>query len=156
MRPTRRRAGTGGAGGQTVQASTGTAIHTALCTRASSSTPIIIQVSGTINHGNTTKVSGDSCNTTADKIELKEISNVTIVRERNAKSTALVEREAALTKAREQEALAHQQEALAQRRFYAAQINLAYHAWEDGDVGRVADLLESQRPPPGVMIQSVG
>ena len=70
---------TGGAGGPTVQASTGTAIHTALCTRASSSSPIIIQVSGTINHGNTTKVSGDSCNTAADKIELKEISNVTII-----------------------------------------------------------------------------
>ncbi len=70
---------TGGAGGQTVTASTGTAIHTALCNRASSSTPIIIQVSGTINHGNTTKVSGDSCNTAADKIELKEISNVTII-----------------------------------------------------------------------------
>jgi pectate lyase len=70
---------TGGAGGQTVRATTGTAIHTALCTRASSSTPIIIEVSGTINHGNTTKVSGDSCNTAADKIELKEISNVTII-----------------------------------------------------------------------------
>jgi pectate lyase len=70
---------TGGAGGQVVTASTGTAIHTALCNRASSSTPIIIQVSGTINHGNTTKVSGDSCNTAADKIELKEISNVTII-----------------------------------------------------------------------------
>ena len=41
--------------------------------------PIIIQVSGTINHGNTTKVSGGSCNTAADKIELKEISNVTII-----------------------------------------------------------------------------
>ena len=49
---------TGGAGGQTVRATTGTAIHTALCSRASSSTPIIIQVEGTINHGNTTKVSG--------------------------------------------------------------------------------------------------
>src|SRR6187551_1262946 len=70
---------TGGAGGPTVRASTGTAIHTALCGRASSSTPIIIEVSGTINHGNTTKVSGDSCNTAADKIELKEISNVTII-----------------------------------------------------------------------------
>jgi pectate lyase len=70
---------TGGAGGQTVRATTGTAIHTALCNRASSSTPIIIQVEGTINHGNTTKVSGDSCNTAADKIELKEISNVTII-----------------------------------------------------------------------------
>jgi pectate lyase len=70
---------TGGAGGQTVSASTGTAIHTALCTRASSSTPIIIQVQGTINHGNTSKVSGDSCNTADDVIELKEISNVTII-----------------------------------------------------------------------------
>jgi pectate lyase len=70
---------TGGNGGATVRASTGTAIHTALCNRASSSTPITIEVSGTINHGNTTKVSGDSCNTAADKIELKEISNVTII-----------------------------------------------------------------------------
>ncbi|MGN9906667.1 pectate lyase family protein [Phytohabitans sp. LJ34] len=70
---------TGGAGGQTVRATTGTAIHTALCNRASSSTPIVIQVEGTINHGNTTKVSGDSCNTAADKIELKEISNITII-----------------------------------------------------------------------------
>ncbi|MFI7228355.1 polysaccharide lyase family 1 protein [Nonomuraea angiospora] len=70
---------TGGAGGQTVRATTGTAIHTALCNRASSSTPIIIEVSGTINHGNTTKVSGGSCNTATDVIELKQISNVTII-----------------------------------------------------------------------------
>ncbi|MEU1299561.1 pectate lyase family protein [Streptomyces shenzhenensis] len=70
---------TGGAGGQTVRATTGTAIHQALCSRADSSTPIIIEVEGTINHGNTSKVSGDSCNTAADKIELKEISNVTLV-----------------------------------------------------------------------------
>ncbi|MEV6964037.1 pectate lyase [Hamadaea sp. NPDC051192] len=70
---------TGGAGGQTVRATTGTAIHTALCNRASSSTPIIIEVEGTINHGNTAKVSGDSCNTAAGVIELKQISNVTII-----------------------------------------------------------------------------
>ncbi|MGW0821995.1 pectate lyase family protein [Streptomyces sp. NPDC002845] len=70
---------TGGAGGQTVRATTGTAIHAALCNRASSSTPITIQVEGTINHGNTSKVSGDSCNTADSVIELKEISNVTIV-----------------------------------------------------------------------------
>ncbi len=70
---------TGGAGGQTVRATTGTAIHAALCNRASTSTPITIQVEGTINHGNTSKVSGDSCNTADDKIELKDISNVTIV-----------------------------------------------------------------------------
>ncbi|MEU5715832.1 pectate lyase [Streptomyces sp. NPDC020403] len=70
---------TGGAGGQTVRATTGTAIHAALCGRASSSTPITIQVEGTINHANTAKVSGDSCNTAAGVIELKQISNVTIV-----------------------------------------------------------------------------
>ncbi|MEU9951157.1 pectate lyase, partial [Streptomyces sp. NPDC047939] len=70
---------TGGAGGQTVRATTGTAIHQALCGRASSSTPITIEVEGTINHANTTKVSGDSCNTAAGVIELKQISNVTIV-----------------------------------------------------------------------------
>src|SRR5690348_14339313 len=70
---------TGGNGGATVRATTGTQIHQALCNRASSSTPITIEVQGTINHGNTTKVSGGSCNTAADKIELKEISNVTII-----------------------------------------------------------------------------
>ncbi|WP_199043957.1 pectate lyase family protein [Glycomyces salinus] len=70
---------TGGEGGDTVSASTGTEIHEALCSRASSSTPIIIEVSGTINHGNTSKVSGDSCNTADDVIEIKEVSNVTIV-----------------------------------------------------------------------------
>ncbi|MEU7654183.1 polysaccharide lyase family 1 protein [Micromonospora taraxaci] len=70
---------TGGAGGQTVRATTGTAIHAALCGRASSSTPIVIEVSGTVNHGNTSKVSGSSCNTAAGVIELKQISNVTIL-----------------------------------------------------------------------------
>ncbi len=70
---------TGGAGGQTVRATTGTAIHTALCSRATSSTPIIIQVEGTFTVGNTAKVSGSSCNTADGVIELKQISNVTIV-----------------------------------------------------------------------------
>lgn len=69
---------TGGAGGKTVKASTGTAIHQALCTRAAEDTPITIEVEGTINHGNTKKVSGDSCNTADGVIELKQISNVTI------------------------------------------------------------------------------
>ena len=41
-----------------MRATTGTEIHRALCNRASSSTPIIIQVEGTIHHGNTSKVSG--------------------------------------------------------------------------------------------------
>lgn len=70
---------TGGAAGQTVRATTGTQIHEALCGRADSGTPIVIEVEGTINHGNTTKVSGSSCNTAAGVIELKQISNVTIV-----------------------------------------------------------------------------
>ncbi|MFC9315254.1 polysaccharide lyase family 1 protein [Streptomyces nigra] len=70
---------TGGAGGQRVRATTGTEIHAALCGRASSSTPIIIEVEGTVNHGNTGKVSGGSCNTAAGVIELKQISNVTLV-----------------------------------------------------------------------------
>ncbi|HLL37783.1 MAG TPA: pectate lyase [Streptomyces sp.] len=70
---------TGGAGGQTVRATTGTAIHQALCSRASSSAPITIEVEGTINHANTGKVSGASCSTAAGVIELKQISNVTIV-----------------------------------------------------------------------------
>ena len=70
---------TGGAGGQRVRATTGTQIHQALCARPSPSTPIIIEVEGTINHGNTSKVSGSGCDTADDVIELKKVSNVTIV-----------------------------------------------------------------------------
>ncbi|MCK8436216.1 polysaccharide lyase family 1 protein [Streptomyces sp. D2-8] len=70
---------TGGAGGQTVRATTGTAIHQALCGRASTSTPITIEVTGTVNHANTKKVSGDSCDTADGVIELKKVSNVTII-----------------------------------------------------------------------------
>lgn len=70
---------TGGAGGTTVRATTGTQIHAALCGRPSSSTPITIEVEGTITHAGTSKVSGSSCNTAAGVIELKQVSNVTIV-----------------------------------------------------------------------------
>jgi pectate lyase len=49
-----------------------------LCNRATNSSPVIIRVSGTINHGNTSKVSG-SCNTADDVIEIKDVSNITIV-----------------------------------------------------------------------------
>ncbi|MER5195100.1 pectate lyase family protein [Streptomyces sp. NPDC002755] len=70
---------TGGAGGTTVKATTGTQIHEALCGRASTSTPITIQVEGTVTVGNTAKVSGAGCNTAAGVIELKGISNVTLV-----------------------------------------------------------------------------
>ncbi|MBX2811282.1 MAG: pectate lyase [Myxococcales bacterium] len=68
----------GGAGGPVVRASTGTQIHQALCNRSSSSSPVIIEVSGTITPSNTSKVSGDSCNTADNVIEIKEVSNVTI------------------------------------------------------------------------------
>lgn len=70
---------TGGAGGQTVRATTGTAIHAALCNRADAGTPITIEVQGTINHGNTKKVSGKSCDTADGVIELKKVSNITLV-----------------------------------------------------------------------------
>ncbi len=69
---------TGGAGGVTVNASTGTQIHQAICGRASRTTPIIIRVSGTINHGNTTAVSGN-CSTAAGVIEIKDVSNISII-----------------------------------------------------------------------------
>ncbi|AYN38314.1 pectate lyase [Streptomyces dangxiongensis] len=70
---------TGGAGGATVRATTGTAIHAALCNRASRDTPLTIEVEGTINHANTTKVSGPGCDTADGVIELKRIRNVTLV-----------------------------------------------------------------------------
>ncbi|WP_052480975.1 pectate lyase family protein [Gilvimarinus agarilyticus] len=70
---------TGGAGGDVVYATSGTDIHAALCNRPSSDTPVIIHVEGTINHGNTSKVSGDSCNTADDKIEIKDVSNISII-----------------------------------------------------------------------------
>ncbi|WP_459641964.1 pectate lyase family protein [Kineococcus sp. NUM-3379] len=69
---------TGGAGGRTVTASTGTQIHAAICGRASTSTPLTIEVQGTITVGNTAAVSG-SCSTAAGVVELKNISNISIV-----------------------------------------------------------------------------
>jgi pectate lyase len=72
------RSTTGGNGGAVVTASTGAQINAALCARASVSTPIIIRVNGTINHGNTTAASG-SCDTRADEIQLKGVSNVTLI-----------------------------------------------------------------------------
>jgi len=70
---------TGGAGGSTVRATTGTEIHAALCGRATSSTPIVIEVEGTVNHANTAKVSGGSCTTADGVLEPKQISNFTLV-----------------------------------------------------------------------------
>jgi WD40 repeat protein/serine/threonine protein kinase len=40
-----------------------------------------------------------------------------------------------------------------QRTLYAAHMNLAGHAWEEGDVGLVLELLEKHRPKPGELDQ---
>lgn len=69
---------TGGQGGQVVYASTGTDIHRAICQRASTSTPLIIMVNGTINHGNTSRVTG-SCDTAADRVQFKGVSNISLI-----------------------------------------------------------------------------
>lgn len=69
---------TGGNGGSVVTASTGTAIHAAICGRANDDTPLVIMVDGTITPGNTSKQSG-SCNTADGVIELKDISNVSLI-----------------------------------------------------------------------------
>ena len=67
---------TGGEGGAVVTVSTGTQLNAALCARASKTTPIVIMVNGTINHGNTT---AQGCNTQADVIEIKQMSNISII-----------------------------------------------------------------------------
>ena len=69
---------TGGAGGEVAYASTGAEIHQAMCNRASDDTPLIIYVSGTINHGNTSKYSG-SCDTKDDEIQFKGVSNISLI-----------------------------------------------------------------------------
>ncbi|ROQ25907.1 pectate lyase family protein [Gallaecimonas pentaromativorans] len=69
---------TGGAGGNVVYASTGTEINQAMCSRAADDTPLIIYVTGTINHGNTSKVSG-SCDTTDSEIQFKRVSNISLI-----------------------------------------------------------------------------
>src|SRR4051812_14196472 len=88
------------------------------------------------------------------------ISNARITSEKNQKSLALREREAALEEkegalkdkgvalelAQASERDARSQEALARRRFYASQMNLAMQALEGGQPARMLQLLESQRP----------
>jgi WD40 repeat protein/regulator of sirC expression with transglutaminase-like and TPR domain len=102
------------------------------------------------------------------------ISNWWVARERDQKSQALRDKEAALFKERqalataedrrraanvaraneaqqrkladERAQLAQAQERLARRRFYAAQMNLALQAHESGNPARVLEILETQRP----------
>ncbi|WP_053094212.1 hypothetical protein [Cellvibrio sp. pealriver] len=67
---------TGGAGGAVITVTSGTELNAALCSRATMSTPITILVNGTISHANTT---AQGCNTQADVIEIKQMSNVSII-----------------------------------------------------------------------------
>jgi eukaryotic-like serine/threonine-protein kinase len=90
------------------------------------------------------------------------VAEAEAVNETNQKEQALGEKNEALTtseanygEAKKQEKLAKDnektaqaQELLARRRLYAAQINLAHQAWETGQMARVLELLESQRPRP--------
>ena len=69
---------TGGEGGEVVYATTGTEINEAMCNRATDDTPLIIYVTGTINHSNTEKVSG-SCNTSDSSIQFKGVSNISLI-----------------------------------------------------------------------------
>ncbi|MGV8836421.1 pectate lyase family protein, partial [Cellvibrio sp.] len=67
---------TGGQGGAVVTVTTGTQLNAALCARATMSTPVTILVNGTISHANTT---AQGCNTQADVIEIKQMSNISII-----------------------------------------------------------------------------
>src|SRR5262249_27977028 len=83
-------------------------------------------------------------------IVILAVSNVLVGLERDDKTQALKDKEkallnesAALVTAKVQEKLAKKQELLALRRYYANQMNLAYQAWEKGNLARTLDLLES-------------
>jgi WD40 repeat protein/serine/threonine protein kinase len=79
-------------------------------------------------------------------IVILSISNSMIRQESAARKEALTDKEIALgAKTAALESLAVS-ESLARHRFYAAQMNLAGHAFERGELARVLDLLESQRP----------
>jgi eukaryotic-like serine/threonine-protein kinase len=54
-----------------------------------------------------------------------------------------------LTRARRERARAEAGEDANRHLLYAAQMSLAYQAWETANVGRALDLLEAQRPKPG-------
>lgn len=98
------------------------------------------------------------------------VSNVLITQERDQKVAALgqaktneeaaqkqqeiAEKNAAIARQHEQTAAASEKRAkaselLACRRYYAAQMNLAMQAWRAGEMPRVLELLEGQRPAPG-------
>jgi WD40 repeat protein len=49
----------------------------------------------------------------------------------------------------EQRRLAQEGQKTLRRHLYGARLNLAHQAWEEGNLGRAHELLESQRPEPG-------
>lgn len=77
---------TGGKSGNVVYAKTGTEINEAMCNRTADDTPLIIYITGTINHANTTKAKG-SCDTTASEIQFKGVKNISLI----GKGTALLD-----------------------------------------------------------------
>jgi WD40 repeat protein len=70
----------------------------------------------------------------------------TIAEATASRARELAERET--RRAKQEEVRANEQAALARRRFYSAQINLASRAWDEGDKARTLDLLETLRAAP--------
>jgi WD40 repeat protein/serine/threonine protein kinase len=81
-------------------------------------------------------------------VVILSISNARIRDESSARKIALGEREAALAEKTAALRSLATSESLAQRRFYAAQMNLAGQAYERGQLARVLDLLGSLKPHP--------
>jgi len=77
------------------------------------------------------------------------ISTILIWEKEEQTREALAESQISQRKAEEQKFLAEQREQLARRYLYAADLNLAYQAWDSGQVARTLRLLEQQRPGPG-------
>lgn len=75
--------------------------------------------------------------------------NLRIRTEVHAKSVALQQRTEALTAKESALEIAAANELLARKRFYAAEMNLAQQAFEQGETARVLELLEHQRPGGG-------
>jgi len=77
------------------------------------------------------------------------ISTVLIWRREEQTRRALGESQISQHEAEEQSMLAEQRERLARRYLYAADLNLAYQAWDGQQVARALRLLERHRPEPG-------
>jgi WD40 repeat protein len=86
-------------------------------------------------------------------VSTREAIRATRAEGAQAKLREQAEQSSILAKANEEEArrqrrIASEQESLARRRLYAADMNLAMQAWDDGKPATTLELLESQRPQP--------